>query len=158
MSNALDDFYTLIAKAAEPHTVIRSPIDEGQLPALPYLVFSVIQGRPGPSHHGQVDDTGIRRVSAHYQAVVQLRCFALDSWTLLERIHLALESEALQALSEELNISVLRAVRLDVEQDQAEQGRAHTRLDLDVLYTASMDEEVHVIELVEVKGGPPPLE
>lgn len=156
MSNAQDDFYRLITKAAEPHTVLREPVEEGQLPAMPYLLFSMTQGRPGPGHYGRVDEAGIRRVSAHYQALVQLRCFAMDSWNILERVHLALESESLQALSEELNIAVVRAVRLGVEQDQAEQGKAHTRLDLDVLYTASMDDEVHVIEFVEVKGDQPP--
>lgn len=156
MSNAQDDFYRLITKAAEPHTVLREPVEEGQLPAMPYLLFSMTQGRPGPGHYGRVNEAGIRRVSAHYQALVQLRCFAMDSWNILERVHLALESEPLQALSEELNIAVVRAVRLEVEQDQVEQGKAHTRLDLDVLYTASMDDEVHVIEFVEVKGDQPP--
>ncbi|CAM5441766.1 hypothetical protein AFAE65S_02808 [Alcaligenes phenolicus] len=158
MSNAQDDFYTLITRAAAPHTVIREPVDEGQLPAMPYLVFSMNQGRPGPSHHGRVNEAGIRRVSAHYQALVQLRCFATDSGSILERVHLSLESESLQALSEELNISVVRAVRLEVEQDQAEQGQAHARLDLDVLYTAGMDDEVGVIEFVEVKGESFPRE
>jgi hypothetical protein len=156
MSYAQDDFYTLITKAAEPHTVLREPVEEGQLPAMPYLLFSMTQGHPGPSHHGRVNEAGIRQVSAHYQAQLQLRCFATDSWNILERVHLALESESLQALSEELNIAVVRAVLSEVEPDQAEQGQAHTRLDLDVLYTASMDDEVHVIEFVEVKGGQPP--
>ncbi len=157
MSNAQEDFYTLIAKAAEPYPVIRGPVDEGQLPAMPYFVFSLTQARPGPSHHGQVSEAGVRRVSAHVQAVVQLQCFAPDSWSLLERVHLALESEPLQALSEELNISVMRALRLELEQDQTDLGQAHCRMDLDVLYTVSMDDDVQVIEFVEVNQGPVPF-
>lgn len=159
MNNAQDDFYTLIAKAAEPYAVLRDPVEEGQLPAMPYLLFSLTQGRPGPSHYGRVNEAGIRRISVQYQALVQVRCFAANSWNILEQLHLKLESEALQALSEELNIALVRALRLEVEQDQTEYGRAHARLDLDVMYTASLDDEVHVIEFVEVKGEQPsPLE
>ncbi|UTM01846.1 hypothetical protein MID00_20580 [Alcaligenes sp. NLF5-7] len=68
MNNAQDDFYTLIAKAAEPYAVLRDPVEEGQLPAMPYLLFSLTQGRPGPSHYGRVNDAGVRHISVQYQA------------------------------------------------------------------------------------------
>lgn len=151
MSNARDDFYTLISTAAAPCLVIYSD-QNGKAPARPYITLSVQVGRPGPSHHGPVNNDGIRIISSHRPVSIQLQCYGADSLEILDRLQLALQREAIQELSEQLNISTLRPVRLQPVPALVEGVTYEPRaiLDLESMYTASIEDNVGVIESVEI--------
>lgn len=151
MSNAHESFYTLISTAASPLKVIYSD-QNGKRPARPYITLSVQVGQPGPSHHGQVDDEGVRVISSHRPVSIQLQCYGADSLEILDRLQLVLQRESIQGLSEQLNISTLRPVRLQPVPALLGGVSYEPRaiLDLESMYTASITDEVGVIESVEI--------
>ncbi len=151
MSNAHESFYTLISTAAAPLKVIYSD-QNGKRPARPYITLSVQVGQPGPSHHGPVSDEGVRVVSSHRPVSIQLQCYGADSLEILDRLQLVLQRESIQGLSEQLNISTLRPVRLQPVPALLDGVSYESRaiLDLESMYTASITDEVGVIESVEI--------
>ncbi|HRL22805.1 MAG TPA: hypothetical protein PLP85_13640 [Alcaligenes sp.] len=151
MSSVRHDFYTLISTAVAPGTVIHSDHTDA-LPARPFIMLGLELGELGSGQRAPVRATGAGRVSFHRPVSIRLQYFGSGGFDVLDTLQLVLQNQAMQDLSEQLNITALRPVRLQVLSVPLEGGGQEPRavLDLESGHTAFIEDDVGLIDTVEV--------
>lgn len=142
------DFHALFSAATDREIIPAN--DNGEKPAKPFITLRVDTANPQPIHKGRVDDDGIRLLSSHRGASIRLQVYGVGSWEIAERLALSLSKESIQALAEELNLSINERVRIQDVPALMDNATYESRaiLDIDASYTASVDDDVGFIETV----------
>lgn len=150
--SAHDDFWTLFDAATTVPIIFAN--GNGPRPPKPYATLQLSVAQPQPAHHGRVNEEGIRPVSAHRSASVQIQVYGEGSWGIAESLAMTLHTDRLQMLAEELNLTINENIRIQDVPMLMDNSTYEPRaiLDLQATYTAHIDEDVGFIETVRGKA------
>lgn len=153
---AHEDFLTLFEAATTRPVIFAN--ENGKRPQRPYVTVQLQLASPLPVHTGPVDGNGQRRLSAHRPVTIQLQCYGDGSWGVLDQMQLTLYTDSLLNLAESLNIGLQREPRLQDVPALLEGTKYEPRaiLDIEAMYTGSIEEEVGIIETVNGTGTTTP--
>lgn len=123
-------------------------------PAKPYIALKVQGSTSLPLHLGPVEPDGVRAVSSHRDAPIELTYFGPGGMDALDTLAQRLQMERALLHAEALDLAVfaigqVQQVRLLLEDATYE---PRTQLALSVRYTVTLDEEVGLIETVNADG------
>lgn len=153
---AAADFRRVVLLASKlPEGKVIFTEQNGKRPAKPYLTVKLTSTDPLPVHRGLLDAElenrfFERHLSAHRTGLLQLQLYGGDALELADQLAMGLATEAVGALLDQLNLSLLDEVKIsdvpNLVDDKTYEPRAI--LEVNVAFTSHLTEEIAIIETV----------
>jgi hypothetical protein len=123
-------------------------------PARPYIALTLRGSTSLPLHLGPVASDGVRAVSSHRDARIELTYFGAGGMNAMETLAQRLQMERALLHAEALDLAVFSIGEVQQVSLLQEDGTYEPRMQLalSVRYTVTLDEEIAVIETVNVDG------